>query len=456
MSQSPQFPADFLWGAATSAYQIEGSPLADGAGPSIWHEFAHTPGRIRDGDTGDVACDHYHRYRGDVALLRELGLNAYRFSTSWSRVLPEGRGAINQRGLNFYQRLVDTLLEHGIQPMLTLYHWDLPAALDRLGGWLNPDSAYWFADYAQLLFRALDDRVKLWVTLNEPWVVVDGGYLQGILAPGRRNPFAAPLAAHHLLRASAAAIQAYRAEGRHQIGLVVNLEPKYPASETAEDLAATMRADAYWNRYYLDPVFLGSYPPELPEIFGATWPDFPAADLEFIHQRPDFLGVNYYSRQVVRHDPDDWPLAAGRVRQSRQTHTDLDWEVYPQGLTDILEWVASRYGSSLPLYITENGAAFYDPPQAEGEISDPLRQRYLRDHLRAARAAMEQGVNLRGYFAWSLLDNFEWAHGYSPRFGLIHVDYATQQRTIKASGRFYAEVIRSHGAALFKADSERT
>lgn len=455
MSQSPQFPADFLWGAATSAYQVEGSPLADGAGPSIWHEFAHTPGRIRDGDTGDVACDHYHRYRSDVALMRELGLNAYRFSTSWSRVLPEGRGAINQHGLDFYQRLVDTLLEQGIQPMLTLYHWDLPAALDRLGGWLNPDSAHWFADYAQLLFRALDDRVKLWVTLNEPWVVVDGGYLHGVLAPGQRNPFAAPQAAHHLLRASAAAIQAYRAEGRHQIGLVVNLEPKYPASETVEDLAATMRADAYWNRYYLDPVFLGSYPPELPEIFGGAWPGFPAADLEFIHQRPDFLGVNYYSRQVVRHEPDDWPPAAGRVRQPRQTHTSLDWEVYPPGLTDILEWVANRYGSSLPLYITENGAAFYDPPQADGEILDPLRQRYLRDHLRAARAAMDRGVNLCGYFAWSLLDNFEWAHGYSPRFGLIHVDYATQQRTIKASGRFYAEVIRSHGAALFKAESGR-
>jgi beta-glucosidase len=456
MSESPHFPADFLWGTATSAYQIEGSPLADGTGPSIWHEFAHTPGRIRDGDTGDVACDHYHRYRSDVALMRELGLNAYRFSTSWSRVLPAGRGTINQRGLDFYQRLVDTLLEHGIQPMLTLYHWDLPAALDRLGGWLNPDSAHWFADYAQLLFRALDDRVKLWVTLNEPWVVVDGGYLHGVLAPGRRNPFAAPHAAHHLLRASAAAIQAYRAEGRHQIGLVVNLEPKYPATETVEDLAATMRADAYWNRYYLDPVFLGHYPPELPEIFGAAWSDFPVTDLEFIQQRPDFLGVNYYSRQVVRQDPDDWPLAAGRVRQPRQTHTSLDWEVYPQGLTDILAWVASRYGASLPLYITENGAAFYDPPQAEGEISDPLRQRYLRDHLRAAQAAMDQSVNLRGYFAWSLLDNFEWAHGYSPRFGLIHVDYATQQRTIKASGRFYAEVIRSHGAALFKAESKRS
>ena len=453
MTEPTPFPADFLWGAATSAYQIEGSPLADGAGRSIWHEFAHTPGQTCNGDTGDVACDHYRRYRDDVALMRELGLNAYRFSTSWSRVLPEGRGPINSRGLDFYQRLVDALLEQGIEPMLTLYHWDLPAALDRQGGWLNPDCAHWFADYAQILFRALDDRVKLWVTLNEPWVAADGGYLHGVLAPGRRNLFAAPYASHHLLRATAAAIQAYRAEGRHQIGLVVNLEPKYPASETAADLDATMRADAYWNRYYLDPVFLGSYPPELPEIFGAAWPTFPDADLDFIHQPPDFLGVNYYSRQVVRHDPDDWPLAAGRVRQPQQTYTYLDWEVYPQGLTDILEWVAGRYGS-LPLYVTENGAAFYDPPQAEGAVADPLRQRYLRDHLRAVQAALAQGINLCGYFAWSLLDNFEWAHGYSQRFGLIHVDYATQQRTIKASGQFYREVIRSHGAVLSRQSNE--
>jgi len=447
MIEPALFPADFLWGAATSAYQIEGSPLADGAGPSIWHEFAHTPGRTRDGDTGDVACDHYRRYRDDVRLMRELGLNAYRFSASWSRVLPEGRGGINPRGLGFYERLVDALLEQGTQPMLTLYHWDLPAALDRLGGWLNPDSAHWFADYAQVLFRALDDRVKLWVTLNEPWVVVDGGYLHGVLAPGQRNPFAAPVAAHNLLRAHASAVQAYRAEGRHQIGLVVNLEPKYPATETAEDLNATMRADAYWNRYYLDPVFLGGYPPELPEIFGTAWPTFPDADFDLIRQPLDFLGINYYSRQVARHDPSDWPLAAARVRQPHRTYTGLDWEVYPQGLTDILEWVASRYGS-LPLYITENGAAFYDPPQANGEINDPLRRSYLRDHLRAALAAMRNGVDLRGYFAWSLLDNFEWAHGYSQRFGLIHVDYATQQRTLKASARFYAEVIRG-GGALF-------
>ena len=447
MSDFSPFPADFLWGAATSAYQIEGSPLADGAGPSIWHEFAHTPGRVCNNETADVACDHYRHYREDVELMRALGLNAYRFSVSWSRVLPEGRGRVNPRGLGFYERLVDALLEHGIQPMLTLYHWDLPAALDRLGGWLNPDSAHWFADYAQTLFRALDDRVKLWVTLNEPWVVVDGGYLHGVLAPGQRNPYAAPVATHHLLRAHATAVQSYRAVGRHQIGLVVNLEPKYPDRETAEDLNATMRADAYVNRYYLDPVFLGNYPPELAEIFGVAWPPFPDADFDFIRQPLDFLGINYYSRQVVRHAPENWPLQTRGVRQDRQTHTLLDWEVYPQGLTDILEWVASRYGP-LPLYITENGAAFYDPPHADGVVDDPLRQRYLRDHLRAALAALRNGVNLRGYFAWSLLDNFEWAYGYSRRFGLVHVDYATQQRTLKDSARFYAEVIRSQGATL--------
>ncbi|KAB2922917.1 MAG: beta-glucosidase [Candidatus Contendobacter sp.] len=453
MSDFSPFPADFLWGAATSAYQIEGSPLADGAGPSIWHEFAHTPGRVCNDDTGDVACDHYHRYREDTELMRTLGLNAYRFSVSWSRVLPEGRGRVNRRGLDFYERLVDALLECGIQPMLTLYHWDLPAALDRLGGWLNPNSADWFVTYAGILFRALDDRVKLWVTLNEPWVVVDGGYLYGVLAPGQRNPYAAPIATHNLLRAHATAVQAYRAVGRHQIGLVVNLEPKYPASETVEDLNATLRADAYFNRHYLDPVCLGSYPPELAEIFGAAWPRFPDADLDFIRQPLDFLGVNYYSRQVVRHAPGVWPLEVAGVRQDRQAHTALDWEVYPQGLTDILEWVASRYGP-LPLYITENGAAFYDPPQADSAVDDPLRQRYLRDHLRAALAAMRNGVDLRGYFAWSLLDNFEWAYGYSKRFGLIHVDYATQQRTLKASARFYAEVIRARGAALLADGAE--
>lgn len=444
---SIQFPAGFLWGAATSAYQVEGSPLADGAGPSNWQRFAHTPGMVKNGDTGDVACDHYRRYEEDVRILRELGLNAYRFSVSWSRVLPQGRGAVNEKGLDFYRRLVDALLANGIQPSLTLYHWDLPAALDDRGGWLNPDVAAWFADYARVLYRALDGRVEMWTTLNEPWVVTDGGYLLGALAPGHRSRFEAPLAAHNLLRAHAAAVEAYRAEGKHRIGLVVNIEPKVPASDRPEDLAATARADAYMNRQFLDPVFFGRYPEEMREIFGEAWPDIPQDDLDRIRQPLDFVGINYYTRNVTRHDPTALPVRAGRVVQPRHTHTETDWEVYPQGLTDTLTWFRDRYGN-LPLYVTENGAAFYDPPTAGAEVEDPLRVSYLREHLRAAWRALEAGVDLRGYFAWSLLDNFEWNHGFSKRFGIVHVDFETLERTIKASGRFYAEVARSRGAAL--------
>ena len=442
------FPPGFLWGAATSAYQVEGSPLADGAGPSIWDVFTATPGKTSNGDTGDVACDHYRRYREDVALMRELGLSAYRFSISWSRVIPAGRGQVNRAGLDFYERLVDALLEAGIAPLVTLYHWDLPAALDDRGGWLNPDIADEFGDYAAVMIRALDDRVKLWATLNEPWVVTDGGYLHGALAPGHENLFEAPIASHNLLRAHAAAVSAYRALGKNAIGLVVNLEPKYPATEAAEDLAATARADAYMNRQYLDPVFFGRYPAELREIFGAAWPDFPAAELEAIHQPIDFLGINYYTRNVTRHDPANWPVNAGAVRQPRATYTETGWEVFPRGLTDTLLWVKERYGA-LPLYITENGAAFFDPPVAAGErVEDPLRVDYFRRHLAAAQAAIEAGVDLRGYFAWSLLDNFEWSLGYSKRFGIVHVDFETQKRTLKASARFYAEVIARHRAAL--------
>ncbi|HEX7049219.1 MAG TPA: GH1 family beta-glucosidase [Longimicrobiales bacterium] len=442
-----RFPDDFLWGAATSAYQIEGSPLADGAGPSIWHRFTHTPGLVHGGDTGDIACDHYRRYEDDVRLMRELGLNAYRFSISWSRILPEGKGRVNPKGLDFYERLVDALLEHEIQPLVTLYHWDLPAALDDVGGWLNRDIAGWFTEYARIVFRALDDRVTLWTTLNEPWVVTDGGYLHGALAPGHRSLFEAPIASHNLLRAHAAAVQAYRADGRHRIGLVVNLEPKYPASPSPEDCAATARADAYMNRQYLDPVFLGAYPDELREIFGPAWPEFPDADLRQIRQPIDFLGINYYTRAVTRHDPAALPVRAATVRQPRHAYTETGWEVYPQGLTDTLLQVKERYGD-VPLYITENGAAFYDPPSTNGHLDDPLRVDYYREHLRAAARAMQQGVDLRGYFAWSLLDNFEWSLGYSKRFGIVHVDYETQRRTPKASARFYREVIRSAGGVL--------
>ncbi len=448
MQEDHRFPAGFLFGAATSAYQVEGSPLADHAGPSIWHRFTHTPGATESGDTGDVACDHYRRYESDVGLMHDLGLTGYRFSISWSRVLPSGRGAVNQPGLAFYDRLVDRLLERSIAPVVTLYHWDLPAALDDLGGWLNRDVAGWFADYAGAVVRRLGDRVALWATINEPWVVSDAGYLHGTHAPGHASISEAPLASHNLLRAHGAGIQAIRAEGGRQAGLVVNLEPKYPASDRPADRAATRRADAYMNRQFLDPVFFGRYPEEMPEIFGDVWPAFSAEDHALISQPLDFLGINYYTRGVMRDDPGELPLRASRVRQDGRLHTTLDWEVYPEALTEVLIWVRDRYGS-VPLYITENGAAFEDPPETEAAVlSDPLRVQYLGDHLRAAHLAIRKGVDLRGYFAWSLLDNFEWGAGYSKRFGLYHVNFATQRRTPKASARFYAEVIASHGEAL--------
>jgi beta-glucosidase len=359
-----------------------------------------------------------------------------------------GRGAVNAAGLDFYDRLVDALAARGIAPMVTLFHWDLPEALDDLGGWLNRDIAPWFADYAEIVFRRLDDRVARWVTLNEPWVVSDGGYLHGALAPGHRNRFEAPIASHNLMRAHGAAVQRYRAVGRHEIGLVVNLEPQVAASPDPADHAAANRVDAYMNRQYLDPALLGTYPEELTEIFGEAWPSWPASDLALIKQPIDFVGVNYYTRSVRRDDPRAWPLRAAVVKQPGSTYTETAWEVFPSAFTDILVWVHERYGAP-PIYVMENGAAFYDPPIAEaGRVRDPLRVSYLRAHLRAAHAAIARGVDLRGYMVWSLLDNLEWSLGFSKRFGIVHVDFATQQRTPKDSARYYAKVIASHGASL--------
>ncbi|MGF1546767.1 MAG: GH1 family beta-glucosidase [Thiotrichales bacterium] len=440
---STVFPADFVWGAATSAYQIEGAPLADGAGTSNWHRFSHTPGRIAHGDTGDIACDHYHRWREDIALLADLGLRAYRFSIAWSRVQPNGRGAINPAGLGFYERLVDALLEHGIQPYATLYHWDHPAALDDLGGWMNPDMAKRFGDYSAGVFRALDDRVGHWMTLNEPWVVMECGFRNGSHPPGLRSPAALPWVARHLLRAHDNALRIYREEGRHQIGLVVNLEPKYPASERDEDLAACARAEAYMNRLFLDPVLRGHYPEALRPYFAAWAPEFDF-DADAALQRPlDFLGVNYYSRSIVRHAPGAAPVDAAGVPQDAP-HTAMGWEVYPQGLSDVLQWVRDRYGE-LPLYVTENGAAFADPAPSGGRIDDSQRSDYLRRHLVAAHAAIAVGVDLKGYFAWSLLDNFEWNFGYEKRFGLIGIDPQTLARIPKRSAEFYRAVVNEGG-----------
>ncbi|PNS08209.1 GH1 family beta-glucosidase [Solilutibacter silvestris] len=444
---SARFPDGFLWGAATAAHQIEGSPLADGAGPSIWTRFAHTPGMIVNGDTGDIACDHYHRWKQDVALMRELGLKAYRFSTSWSRILPEGTGRVNQAGLDFYSRLVDELLENGIEPLLTLYHWDLPAALDDRGGWLNRDIAQWFAEYGDVLYRALDGRVKKWVTLNEPWVVTDGGYLHGALAPGHRSKYETPIATHNLMRAHGAAVQAYRATGKHEIGLVVNIEPKYPASDSADDAAAVKRAHAYMNEQYLDAALLGRYPPELKDIFGDAWPQWPQEDFDLIRQKLDFIGINYYTRSVTK-AAQSYPLDAAVVKQPLGTYTETGWEVFPQGLVDLLVWAKDRYGN-IPTYITENGAAFFDPPVAEGgRIRDPLRIDYLQKHLGAIRQAIAAGCDIRGYMVWSLLDNMEWSLGYSKRFGIVHVNYGTQERTPKDSAHYYSKIVASNGASL--------
>jgi beta-glucosidase len=449
MAEITTFPEDFLWGAATSAYQIEGSPLADGAGVSNWHRFSHTPGAVTNGDTGDRACDHYRRFEDDVGMMKEMRLKAYRFSIAWSRIFPDGRGKPNSKGLDFYLRLADALNGAGIEPFATLHHWDWPAVLDDLGGWANRDAAGWFADYAHFIFRAMAGRVRHWATLNEPWVIVDAGFLHGVHPPALRSLEKAPLAAHNLLRGHALAVQAFRADGQGQIGLVVNLEPKYAASGKPGDEAAMARTHAYMNRQFLDPVFLGAYPDELAEIYGPARLRFPEEDFRLIREPIDFLGVNYYSRSVVRADPAAPPFHAARVRQNGSEHTEMDWEVFPQGLKTCLLWVKRRYGD-LPLYVTENGAAFADPPPAAGRVADPRRVEYLRNHLRAAHEAIREGVNLRGYFAWSLLDNFEWACGYSKRFGLFHVDYATQARTPKDSARFYRRVIGSNGAAIWE------
>ncbi len=442
------FPGNFLWGAATSAYQVEGSPIADGAGPSIWHRLAHTPGLIASGDTGDVACDHYRRWESDVELMKTLGLNAYRFSIAWGRVLPEGRGRVNEAGLDFYRRLVDRLLARGITPNVTLYHWDMPVALDELGGWLNPDVAQWFADYAGVMFETLGDRVPMWATLNEPWVIVDGGYLFGVHAPGHASLREAPVATHHLLLAHAAAVQRYRAGGwPHQIGIVVNLEPKDPASDSPADLAATRCSHTYFNEQYLDPLLKGRYPDGMREIFGDAWPEWPAADLARISQPIDFLGINNYTRSLTAHDPARPPVFERRVIPEGATKMINGWEVYPPGLERTLLWVKERYGD-VPLYVTENGGPFADPEPVNGRVEDPLRVAVYRANLRGCRDAIAKGVDLRGYFAWSLMDNLEWNAGFSQRFGLHHVDFATQVRTLKDSGAFYREVIRTGGAAL--------
>lgn len=444
-----RFPEGFLFGAATAAYQIEGAWNEDGKGESIWDRFCHQPYRIEAGDTGDVACDHYHRMPEDVALMKELGLRSYRFSISWPRVLPSGRGAVNERGMDFYQRLIDRLLEAGIVPNATLNHWDFPQALQEHGGWQNRDSAGWFADYAQLMFDRLGDRVPLWATHNEPWVIAFVGYAWGDMAPGMADYSRAYQVAHNLLYAHGKAVEVFR-QGSYkgQIGIVLSLADYRPATSAEADVAACERAAASGKRLFLDPLFQGRYPEGLFAWLGPSAPEVRDGDLQVIGQPIDFLGVNYYMRLVVRHAAAGGllKLAADTASSPGWGRTAMGWGICAEGLTSLLCDLKESYGNP-PILITENGCALEDEPDQHGYVRDRGRIDYVRAHLRAAHDALAAGVNLRGYYVWSLLDNFEWAFGYSKRFGIVRVEYQTGQRIAKESARWYRDVIATNALA---------
>jgi beta-glucosidase len=432
-----KFPHNFLWGSATASYQVEGAWNEDGKGESIWDRFSHTPGKIEDQSTGDLACDHYHRFEEDVALMRRLGLKAYRFSTSWPRVLPGGRGRIELRGLDFYDRLVDALCAANIEPFLTLYHWDLPQALQDEGGWTNRDTCHAFADYAALMVKRLGDRVKNWTTFNEPGVVAFAGNLYGEHAPGNQDPQISYQVAHHLMVAHGLATQAIRAANpKVNVGIVLNLWPVDAASEDPADVAA---ARLVWERsetLFVDTIFKGYYPPSVYELVGDNMPKIQDGDMALIAQELDFLGVNYYSRNLVNAQGNISPVPGSE-------YTEMNWEVCAPAMRRLLNQINSEYRLP-PIYITENGAAFNDEVGADGKVHDPRRLDYLKNHFLQTRLAMQDGVDVRGYFVWSLLDNFEWGHGFTKRFGLVRVDYDTLKRTVKDSGEWYAGVIASN------------
>lgn len=449
------FPKDFLWGAATSAYQVEGAWKEDGKGESIWDRFSHTPGNINNNENGDIACDHYHRWPADIQMMKELNLPAYRFSTAWTRIFPEGRGAINQPGLDFYSRLVDGLLEAGIEPVICLYHWDLPQALQEQGGWPVRETAVAYGDYANTVTRHLGDRVKRWITHNEPTCAGLLGYQSGLHAPGLENWKLALPAIHHLLISHGLGVQAVRANvPGGQVGMVIDPIPYEPASQSPEDYAATRWEDGYHNRWYLDPLFGRGYPADILSEH-IRMGNLPHAGLNYVHEADyeliasptDFLGINYYRRGVVQAGdavPVGTPVATSDPEFG---YTEMGWEIYPWGLFNVIMLMHLTYRPAT-IYVTENGASYSDGPSADGRVNDNRRIRYLQDHLAAVQHAIQAGAPVKGYFAWSLMDNFEWALGYSQRFGLVHVDYSTQTRTPKESAYWYRQVIQENALRM--------
>jgi len=466
VTSSARFPEGFVWGTATAAYQVEGAASAGGRGPSIWDTFSHTPGRTLNGDNGDITCAHYDHLEEDLDLVAGLGRCAYRFSVAWPRVQPDGKGPANQEGLDFYRRLVDGLRQRGVLPVATLYHWDLPQALEDVGGWTARDTAERFGEYTQAVVGALGDAVAMWVTLNEPWCVAWLGYGTGEHAPGYADVSKGLLATHHTLLAHARAAEVLRQATEAPVGIALNIAPMVPASDHELDVAAAKRADGFQNRLFLGPLFKGSYPQDMVEHYARYKPGWDAVlpgDLDQVSRPLDFLGLNYYSSNVIadtsRLDAArkagyevappvttgaNGDLGIARVGRVYAPHTGARWEVDPEGLTRLLVRVRDEY-TSVPLYITENGCAENDYAGPDGAVHDPRRIWYLERHLVAARAAIEQGADLRGYFVWSLMDNFEWAHGFSMRFGLVYVDYPTAKRTPKDSYRWYRDVIAANG-----------
>jgi beta-glucosidase len=452
------FPEGFIWGCASSAYQVEGAWNDDGKGSSIWDTFVHTPGKIANNETGDITVDHYHRYKEDVALMKEIGLDAYRFSISWARVMPDGKGTINRPGLDFYDRLVNELLEKKIEPYVCLFHYDLPQALQDKGGWPNRDTAYAFADYAYVMAEHLSDRVRVWITHNEPWVAAMAGYFSGEHAPGIKEPVTGFRALHHLFLSHGLAAEAIRASAKQpvKVGITLNLNPVHPASHSRKDIAAAQRMDTALNRLQLDPFLKGSSPLQefaLGKMLNMTI--VKPGDLEKIHTL-DLLGVNYYTRTVAKYDP-KFPVVNAVQTQPEGNEYSGMWEIYPEGLFELLTRIWMEYYPAVPkreqqnkskmpeIMITENGVPVPDGLDFDSRVRDERRIRYLQNHLYQVQRAIRAGVPVKGYFHWSLMDNFEWALGYAPRFGLIYVDYLTLKRTIKDSGRWFASVIKKNG-----------
>jgi len=451
-AQPARFPPDFIWGTATSAYQIEGAADEDGRGESIWDRFAAKPGAVSDGSNGKVACDHHHRYREDIALMKGLGVNAYRFSIAWPRILPTGRGTPLTAGLDHYSRLVDSLLEAGLRPFVTLNHWDLPQALEDAGGWPVRDTVSAFVAYADAVSRRLGDRVKDWTTHNEPWCMAHLGYQTGEHAPGRKEPSASLAAVHHLLLAHGRAVPVIRANAPGaRVNIVLNVVPAWPASSSAIDAEATRRFDGFFNRWYLDPLFRGRYPDDAiaDRVADGHLPTGPlpfvvAGDFADIQAPIDGLGLNYYSRAIIRGAEEGNAPRMVPVPTAAQ-QTDMGWELFPEGLTVLLERVHRDYAPK-SLWVSENGAAYGTGVDAAGRVRDVERCDYVQSHIAACQEAIRRGVPLQGYFLWSLLDNFEWQFGYSKRFGIVHVDYQTQRRTLKDSAHLYSEIIARNQA----------